>query len=112
MKKEIILLNTYDTRYWNVFAEGVFVEDLYKMTLSDYLFRRKNIKELMEFVGVKNEEDLVFTIFNVEELPEIESGEYYADDLQDFTLFESLKKQHNLKPELEKVTLDFLEDYL
>lgn len=88
------------------------INTLYKMRLEDYLFRRKNIKDLIKITGVKDESDLEFTIFNVEDFPPEICSMYMGDDFEDFSFFRNLKEKHNLEPEVYKQDLDYFEDSL
>lgn len=107
-KGQVIFVNIYENTYYNVFLDGVFIALISKEYFTNFLFRRKNRKEIAEIAKLKEDElryTLIDMYFHVKNYNNYDSNDY--EDYNDVIKF---CKENNVPKEFENVDLDYIEE--
>ena len=106
-KGQVVLVNLYDNRYWNIFLDGELVAEPHKEDFTAYVLKRSYRKEWAELSGVE-EDELRYSLIDLYEhedsIPDYDSNDF--DEYQDVV---SCCKTHNIGFLFENVDLNYIE---
>lgn len=106
-KGQVVLVNLYDNRYWNIFLDGKLVASPHKEDFTDYVLQRSYRKKWADSIGLK-EDDLRYSLIDLYEYEDI-IPDYDANDFEKYKDIVNCCKLHNIGYSFENVDLDYIE---
>ena len=80
-KGQVVFVNLYDNRYWNVFLDGELFHEIHKKDFTHYILKESNRKALANAASIK-ESELNYSCIDLEN--GIDEVNYNSNDYQEF----------------------------
>lgn len=106
-KGQIVIVNLYDNRYWNIFLDGVLVDSPHKESFTDYVLRKSYRKEWAKIAGVK-ETELKYSLIDLY-AHEAVISDYDANDFDEYQDVVNSCKVNNINYIFQNVDLAYIE---
>lgn len=106
-KGQVVFVNLYDNRYWNVFLDGELFHEIHKNDFTTYIFRESNRKALAK-ASLLDEKDLRYSYIDLEN--GINEDEYNSNDYQEFQVVLSACNFYNIDYVFKDVNYEYIEN--
>ena len=106
-KGHIVLVNMYDSRYWNVFLDEVFVDVIHKNDFTEYVFKSSVRKTLAKKAKVE-ESELIYTLIDLYEYEDV-IPDFDSNGVETYQELMDICNQYNIPTFFDKVDLSYIE---
>jgi len=106
-KGQIVIVNVYDNRYWNIFLDGDLVASPHKKSFTDYVLRQSYRKEWAKMARVQ-ESELKYSLIDLYEHENI-IPDYDANDFDEYQDVVNCCKANNIDFVFKNVDLAYIE---
>lgn len=106
-KGQIVIVNLYDNRYWNIFLDGNLVVSPHKESFTDYVLKKSYRKEWAKMAGVQ-ESELRYSLIDLYDYEAV-IADYDANDFDEYQDVVDCCKTNNIKYVFQNVDLAYIE---
>lgn len=106
-KGQVVIVNVYDNRYWNIFLDGELVASPHKEAFTDYVLRKSYRKEWAEMAGVQ-ESELKYSLIDLYEHEDV-IPDYNANDFDEYQDVVDCCNANNIGFVFQNVDLAYIE---
>ena len=106
-KGQLVIVNLYDNRYWNIFLDGDLVASPHKEVFTDYVFRKSYRKEWAKIAGIK-ESELRYSLIDLYEHEAVIS-DYDANNFDEYQDVLDCCATNNIDYVFQDVDLAYIE---
>lgn len=106
-KGQILIVNLYDNRYWNIFLDGDLVVSPHKEEFTDYVLKKMCRKEWAEIAGVQ-ESGLKYSLIDLYEYEGV-IPDYDANDFDEYQDVINCCKTNSINYVFQNVDLAYIE---
>lgn len=106
-KGQIVIVNLYDNRYWNIFLDGDLIVSPHKESFIDYVLRKSCRTEWAKIAEVK-ESELRYSLIDLYEHEHI-IADYDANDFDEYQDVVDCCNKNNINYLFQNVDLAYVE---